>query len=121
MAARRPPIRHHDQAGGRHDGARRVPEERDDRADVVSELCLLDGETLTITLTPGAKAITSDYFGNVIGRALLPNSDFAEWCLQPGANVVSLYVYEAGSPDGDGELRVHRSALGASMGWRHEV
>jgi hypothetical protein len=59
---------------------------------------LLDGETLTITLTPGAKGITSDYYGNVIGRALLPNSDFAEWCLQPGANVVSFYVYEAGSP-----------------------
>jgi hypothetical protein len=59
---------------------------------------LLDGETLTITLTPGAKSITSDYAGNVIGRALLPNSDFAEWCLQPGANVISFYVYEAGSP-----------------------
>lgn len=59
---------------------------------------LLDGETLTLTFTPGAKAITSDFFGNVIGRSLLPNSDFAEWCLQPGANVISLYVYEAGSP-----------------------
>lgn len=59
---------------------------------------LLDGETLTITLTPGAKSISSDFFGNVIGRALLPNSDFAEWCLLPGNNVVSLYVYQSGAP-----------------------
>lgn len=59
---------------------------------------LLDGETLTITLTPGEKAVTSDFFGNVIGRALLPDSDFAEWCLQPGNNTVSLFVAESGSP-----------------------
>ena len=59
---------------------------------------LLAGETLTITLTPGAKAITSSYFGNVIGLALLPNSDFATWCLQPGNNTVSMYVYQVGSP-----------------------
>jgi hypothetical protein len=59
---------------------------------------LQDGETLTITLRPGAKAITSSLYGNVIGRALLPNSDFAEWCLQPGANVIGLFLYEAGSP-----------------------
>ena len=59
---------------------------------------LLAGETLTITLTPGAKAITSSFFGNVIGRALLPNSDFATWCLQPGNNTVSMYVYQVGSP-----------------------
>jgi len=54
---------------------------------------LLAGETLTIALTPGAKVITSNYFGNVIGRALLPNSDFATFCLQPGANVISLFVF----------------------------
>jgi hypothetical protein len=59
---------------------------------------LLDGETLTIRMTPGAKTITSDYSGNVIGRALLPNSDFSEFALQPGANVISLYVYQTGSP-----------------------
>ena len=59
---------------------------------------LVAGETLTITLTPGAKAITSSFFGNVIGRALLPNSDFATWCLQPGNNTVSMYVYQVGSP-----------------------
>lgn len=65
---------------------------------------LLDGETLTIDLTPGAKSITSDYFGNVIGRALLPNSDFSTWCLQPGANTVCPYVYQAGGPTVTAEM-----------------
>lgn len=59
---------------------------------------LLDGETLTIDLAPGDKSITSSYYGDVIGRALLPSSDFSAWRLDPGANGVSLYVYQTGSP-----------------------
>ncbi len=71
---------------------------------------LLDGETLTIDLdyqpdptkpasiTPGRKRITSSFFGDVIGRALLPYSDFAALQLLPGANTLVLYVSEAGAP-----------------------
>ncbi|MBI2934667.1 MAG: phage tail family protein [Chloroflexi bacterium] len=59
---------------------------------------LLDGETLTIDFTPGNKTMTSSIFGNVIGRALLPGSDFSTWALQPGSNSVSLFVADAGTP-----------------------
>ncbi len=59
---------------------------------------LLDSETLTIDFTPGAKAIASDFFGNVIGRALLPGSDFASFSLLPGDNDISLFIADAGSP-----------------------
>jgi hypothetical protein len=71
---------------------------------------LLDGETLTIDLdyqrdptkqtpkTSGHKRITSDYFGDVIGRALVAGSDLAAFSLAPGANTISLYVAETGAP-----------------------
>lgn len=59
---------------------------------------LLNGETLTIDLTPGAKKITSSFFGNVIGRTLLPGSDLATFGLQPGANTIACLVSEAGTP-----------------------
>ncbi len=59
---------------------------------------LLDGETLTIDFTPGVKGITSSFFGNVIGRALLSASDFASWALLPGSNNVSLLISDAGTP-----------------------
>lgn len=59
---------------------------------------LLDGETLTIDLEPGVKSVTSDFFGNVIGRTLLANSDFAAWALLPGDNDISVFVADVGSP-----------------------
>ena len=59
---------------------------------------LLDGETLTVDLSPGAKTITSSMFGSVM-RAKLSGSDFATWCLQSGSNDISLFVADAGSPD----------------------
>ncbi len=70
---------------------------------------LLDGETLTIDLdyqrdptkttpkTSGHKRITSDYFGDVIGRALVPGSDLAAFSLVPGANTISTFVVEGGA------------------------
>ncbi len=59
---------------------------------------LLNGERLTIDLTPGAKSITSDFFGNVLGRALLPNSDFANFGLLSGDNDISFYINDVGAP-----------------------
>ena len=57
---------------------------------------LLDGETLTIDCK--AKTITSDFFGNVIGLALLSGSEFGSFDLIPGANSISVYVLAVGSP-----------------------
>jgi hypothetical protein len=58
---------------------------------------LLDGETLTIDLTPGKKAVTSSFFGPV-WRAVLRNSDVGTFKLLPGSNNVSVFVKPVGSP-----------------------
>lgn len=57
---------------------------------------LLTGETLTIDLAQGKKSIVSSYFGNVLGRALLPGSDFATWSLLPGSNVLTTFTPSGG-------------------------
>ncbi len=59
---------------------------------------LLDGETITIDLTPGQKRIRSDYFGDVLGRTALPFSDFASFGLAPGSNDLTLYLITTGAP-----------------------
>lgn len=71
---------------------------------------LLDGETLCVDLdyradptlpalrASGRKRITSSVFGNVLGRALLPGSDFAALGLAPGANYFYVYCYSSGAP-----------------------
>jgi hypothetical protein len=58
---------------------------------------LLDGEALVIDFRPGRRVITSNFAG-VVWRALLPNSDFATFRLQPGDNKIALWVDETGSP-----------------------
>jgi len=57
---------------------------------------LLDGETLTIDLTPGKRSITSDFQGDVT-RAVLRNSDNGKFKLLPGANSVSVFVNNTGA------------------------
>jgi hypothetical protein len=59
---------------------------------------LMDGETLTIDFSLSNRSVTSDYRGNVIGLAVLRNSDFAKFNLLPGENKISAYVIEVGSP-----------------------
>jgi hypothetical protein len=68
---------------------------------------LIDGEKLTIDLTPRNKRITSNQFGSVIHSMLRP-SDFADFFLLPGDNQISVMVDEAGSP-----------TLTAYMTWRN--
>jgi hypothetical protein len=51
---------------------------------------LLDGETLTIDLTPGNKSVKSSVFGDV-WRALLRSSDLAKFCLLPGTNSIGVF------------------------------
>ena len=58
---------------------------------------LLDGETLTVDMTPSQRKVTSDFFGEV-PRAILRGSDFAEFNLLPGDNDISVYIAEAGTP-----------------------
>jgi hypothetical protein len=52
---------------------------------------LLDGESLTVDLTPTQKSITSNYFGTR-PDAILANSDFGSWQLAPGTNQVTCFV-----------------------------
>ena len=61
------------------------------------EYALLDGEELTIRTQPTERTITSSFFGTV-WRAILRESDFSEFNLMPGANVISLFVLPVGAP-----------------------
>jgi len=52
---------------------------------------LLNGETLTIDLTPTSKSIVSNFFGSRMD-AILANSDFGSFVLQPGNNLITCFV-----------------------------
>lgn len=54
-------------------------------------LTVLAGETVTISLLPGLKQVTSDWRG-VIYQQPLANSDFANWHLLPGANIIAAFI-----------------------------
>jgi len=58
---------------------------------------LLKGETLTIDLTPGNRAIYSNFFGNV-WRAVLRSSDLSSFRLLPSENYISVFVNPTGAP-----------------------
>jgi len=64
--------------------------------ELLLNLPIQDGETVTINLDPLNKSITSDWRGNVL-RYLLPNSDFATWHLAGGLNAISVFVADSGS------------------------
>lgn len=53
---------------------------------------LQDGETLTIDCTPGAKSVTSSYYGTAVGNNPLPGSQLATFALAPGDNSISTLV-----------------------------
>ena len=58
---------------------------------------LLDGETLTIDLSPTSKSIVSSFFGSRLD-AVLANSDFGTWSLLPNDNNITSFVDTSGSP-----------------------
>lgn len=64
---------------------------------------ILPGETITLNLRAGAKTLTSDFRGNLLG-AVLPGSNLTSWKLAPGTNYISFF---AGT-----------SAVEASLSWR---
>jgi hypothetical protein len=71
--------------------------------DLLFDYDLLDGETLTIDLSPQSKNITSNIFGQRLD-AILPNSDFGTWRLQPGDNQVTCFVDVTGAPTIEGSI-----------------
>jgi hypothetical protein len=72
-------------------------------AELFLNYALLDGETLTIDLTPGEQSFMSSFRGSV-PNAVLPNSDVANFYLTPGngngaqENKISAYVFTDGAP-----------------------
>ena len=66
-------------------------------AQLLFDYSLLDGETLTIDLTPMQKSIVSSFFGDRMD-ATLAGSDFGTFCLLPGDNNITCFVAEAGAP-----------------------
>ena len=52
---------------------------------------LQEEETLTIDLRPAHKSVVSSFYGSV-PMAVLPNSDFGTFALQPGDNVIVCYL-----------------------------
>lgn len=59
---------------------------------------LLDGEKLTIDLTPGARTVTSSVFGLRWG-AILQASNIAQWRMIPGDNDIAVLIEDVGSPN----------------------
>jgi len=53
---------------------------------------LQEGETVTIDCTPGAKSVTSSYYGTAVGNNPLPGSQLATFALAPGDNSISTLV-----------------------------
>jgi phage-related protein len=58
---------------------------------------MVDGEVVTIDLTPGVKTIVSNHRGNIAGIALA-STGIGGFCLAPGANQISVYMSAAGAP-----------------------
>jgi hypothetical protein len=52
---------------------------------------LIPGERLTVDLEPTEKSITSSFFGPRLS-AILANSDFGAWSLQPDSNDITVFV-----------------------------
>ena len=59
--------------------------------ELLFDYSLLDGEELVITLTPTQKSIVSSMFGSRLD-AILANSDFGTFVLQPGNNQITIFV-----------------------------
>ena len=55
-----------------------------------------DGETLTLTLSPTARSLISNLYGNVLGT-ILRGSDYATFGLAPGNNIIGCRMDSNGS------------------------
>lgn len=74
---------------------------------------LQDGETVTFNFDPTEKSITSNLFGDIIGSAMIPGSDFGQFYLVPSndsgsqTNLINVMTNQTGSP-----------TVTATMKWR---
>lgn len=85
-----------DRSGGTTAVIQTIRNERSGK-ELLFDYGLLDGETLTIDLTPTRKSITSSVFGPR-PDAVLPNSDFGTWALLKDDNSITGFISESGSP-----------------------
>jgi len=76
---------------------------------------LAAGETLTLDLRRGRTAVTSSYRGKAVGATPVPGSTLAGWALRPGANLVSSFVSETGSPTVTGAMYWQNGYLGIDV------
>lgn len=60
------------------------------------DLAIADGDTIVIDFVD--RTVTSKFSGASAIKDLLRGSDFSEWALAPGENVISVFVNETGSP-----------------------
>jgi len=65
--------------------------------EILFNYSLLNGETLTIDLNPLNRTVISSFFGPRFD-AVLPNSDFGIWALQPGSQDLTSFVATTGAP-----------------------
>jgi len=65
--------------------------------ELLFNLDLLDGETITVDLRPGRRAVRSDFRGNLLGERL-SGSDFTSFNLLRGANTLTCFISTAGAP-----------------------
>lgn len=70
---------------------------------------LLDGERLTVDLTPTKKSIISNYFNSRLD-AILANSDFGTWALKPGSNDITCFTAD--------NFSLYPSSLDAFLLWK---
>jgi len=78
---------------------------RNERAgtELLFDYALKDGEKLTVDLTPSAKSIESNFYGAFMSM-ILPDSDFGQFALLPGTNVISCFALQTAGTSTTGFL-----------------
>ena len=66
--------------------------------EMMFDLLILDGETITIDLRPRRKVMRSDFRGTALGDNPRPGSDDATWRLAPGLNQITVKMNESAAP-----------------------
>jgi hypothetical protein len=88
----------------KNQGALKAIRNKTTARDLLFTLPMLDGEIVTIDLSPGNKTVRSTMWGNRLGK-LFPNSDAGSFCLESapraayggveGANLITVFITDA--------------------------
>ena len=65
--------------------------------ELLFDYALADEERLTVNLMPTEKSVVSSIVGNQ-PQAIFANSDFGEWSLLPGNNLITLFAFQTAAP-----------------------